>query len=144
MKFIKSSFDPETGISTVVMQHMGKKFTGVAKIHPEEKDHASEIAGCAFAETRAIIKALKYERKLAKEKADMAIDFVKSCECYTKFNKEDAAAKSMYRQLNQRIKRVNDITDEINAHMEALNTAMFRRQVVIKAFKRKKMSKKDN
>ena len=44
MKFISSSYDPENGTSTVVMQHLGEKFTGEAKIHPEEADKKSEFA----------------------------------------------------------------------------------------------------
>ena len=114
MKFIAHSYNEDTGLSIVTIQHLGVKFTGYAKTHPDDVKVASELVGGTFAEMKATIKALKYERKLAKQKADDALDFVKAVENYTKFNKEDAAAKSMYRQLNQRIKKVNDLADEIN------------------------------
>ena len=137
MKFISSSYDKNSHLSTVVMQHLGEKFTGTAHAAEKDQEKASEYAGCYYAELKATIKALKYERKIAKEKADQAIDFVKSVECYTKFNKEDASAKAMYRQLNQRIKRVNDLADEINKLYKSLDYAIHHRDVLLKTFERR-------
>ena len=142
MKFIESGYNPTTGVSYVVMQHLGKKFEGYAKLNPSEPE-GSSYAGCYYAELRATIKALKYERALAKQKSDMALDFVKSIEGYSKFNKEDPSAKAVYRQLNQRIKKVNDLADQINAIYEELDSAIRRRDIVTKAIDRKK-SKMDN
>lgn len=138
MKFISSSYDPESGISAVTMQHMGVKFTGTAKLNPVEKEKGSKYAGCSYAEMRATILALKYERKIAKKEADACLNFVKSLECYSKFNKEEDSAKSVYRLLNKRIKRVNDITDEINFTMHQLQAAIKNREIVTKAIERKK------
>lgn len=144
MKFIKSCYDDNTGVSVVIMQHLGKKFFGLASLHPDDKENASNYAGCEYAEIRATIKALKYERRLAKKRADAALDFVKCCEGYAKFDKENDAAKVMYRQLNQRIKRVNDITDEINQLLNDLDKRIHRRSIVTNAIKMKKeMSKED-
>ena len=144
MKFIESSYNEHSGISTVIMQHLGEKFKGIARLHPDDKENASNYAGCEYAEIRAKIKALKYERAIAKNKSDMAIDFIKSIEGYTKFDKNSDSAKVMYRQLNQRIKRVNDLTDEINSLMDELDKKIHRRTIVTNAIKRKKeMSKKD-
>lgn len=142
MKFISSSYDEETGVSSVTMQHLGKKFTGTAKIHPEEKEKQSAYAGCNYAEIRATIQGLKYERKLAKAKADEAIDFVKSCECYAQFDKDSPSAKAMYRQLNQRIKKVNDLADEINNLYRSLEMFIKRREIILNAMERK--AKKEN
>ena len=110
--------------------------------HPDQPNK-SEYAGCSYAEIRATIKGLKYERKLAKQKADEAIDFVKACECYSTFDKESPSAKAMYRQLNQRIKKVNDLADEINDLYRALDIAIKRREIVTGAIKRHK-AKQDN
>lgn len=143
MKFISSSYNPETGISTVTMQHMGKKFVGTAKLHPDEKDKGSEYAGCYYAEIRATILALKYERKIAQIEADICRNFVKSLECYNKFNKNDNSAKTVYHLLNKKIKRVNDITDHINFNLHQLQTAIFNRSIVVNAIERKKKSKLD-
>ena len=144
MKFIKSYYDPILGGSFVQMQHLGKKFDGYANLHSEDKENASEYAGCTLAEFRATVKALKYERKIAKNKSDEALDFVKACEGYAKFDPESDTAKVMYRQLNRRIKRVNDLTDQINDLLEKIKTFGQRRQIILNALKRKKeMSKED-
>ena len=73
----------------------------------------------------------------------MALDFVKSLECYAGFNKNTPEAKLMYRQLNKRIKRVNDLTDKINAAMQDLDISIRQRNIVTNALERKK-AKKDN
>jgi hypothetical protein len=142
MKFIDSDYDEVSGISSATVQHLGKKFTEQAYLHPEDKN-ASKYAGCRFAESRAIIKALKYERALAKNKADMALDFVKALECYAGFDKNSPEAKLMYRQLNKRIQKVNDITDSINAQIQDLDIAIRQRSIVVNALERKK-TEKDN
>lgn len=145
MKFIDSSYDSETGISKVIMQHLGIKFVGIAKLHPDDWENASSFEGCFIAEQRAMILALKYERYQAKRKADEAIDFMKACSCYKNFDKESPTAKAMYRQLNRRIKKVNDITDKINELYKVIELHTHARATVLRAIKRKKeMSKKDN
>ena len=143
MKFIKSCYDPDTGLSFVIMQHLGKKFVGEARLHPEDNENASRYAGCEYAEIRAAIKALKYERKIAKNKADQALDFYKSCIGYTNFDPESDTAKVIKRQLNQRIKKVNDITDNINELMEELDRKIHCRAIVTNALKRKKNMSKE-
>ena len=144
MKFISSSYNPKTGKSEVVMQHLGIKFKGSAQLHPEDKENESRFAGCYLAEVRAKILALKYERYMAKKKSDDAIDFIKSCENYANFDKDSPTAKAMYRQINRRIKRVNDITDEINKYLNEIDIYQRRRSIVTNAIKRKKeMSKED-
>jgi len=142
MKFIYSAYDEVSGISVVTMQHLGKKFNGSAKIHPEEKN-PSKYAGCRLAEIRATINALKYERELLKNKADMALDFIKSLECYADFDKESNESKLMYRQLNKRIDKVNEVTDKINELYKEIDINKHRRDIVLKAIERKK-TEKDN
>lgn len=144
MKFIESTYDSGTGTSTVIMQHLGVKFEGTAQEHPEETNSSSYF-GCQLAEIRAKIKALKYERKLAKQKSDEALDFVKSCEGYAKFDKDNDAAKVMYRQLNRRIQKVNDLADQINKLLKEEDQVKNQRKIVLGAIERhKEMSKEDN
>ena len=144
MKFISSSFNPKTGKSEVIMQHLGVKFKGTAQIHPEDREHLSNFEGCYIAELRAKILALRYEKYLAKKKSDDAIDFIKSCKNYAAFDSESPTAKAMYRQMNRRIKKVNDLTDQINDLLKELDMHQRRRQIVLNAIKRKKeMTKED-
>ena len=143
MKFISSIYDKCTGISTVTVQHLGKKFIGSAYVHPEE-ECPSELVGCAYAEIRAEIEALKYERSLAKNKADMAIDFIKSCKCYKNFDKDSDTAKVLIKQLSKRVQKVNDITDEINFRLKQLEMLIKKREVILKAIEERKRTKEEN
>ena len=66
MKLISAEFNKETGVSTVILQNRNGRYIGTAKLHPEDKEFASEYAGCRIAEKRAWIKYLKEELKKAK------------------------------------------------------------------------------
>ena len=124
MKFISADYNKENGHSTVIVQHLGRKFVGEGRFNPEDKSGASEFAGCTYAETRATIKALKYELNIAKNKMREAQDFVKSCECYKDFDPNSPSAKVFYRQLNRRIKRVEDLKNEIKTMQLSLKASI--------------------
>lgn len=147
MKFLSADY-ADAGyktISSVKVKHLGEVFTGLAFCHPDDIDKASEFAGCAYAEARAQIKALKYERKIMLQDAESCRKFIKACECYKNWDKESATAKAAYRQLNRKIKKVNDITDEINTRMKELSQAIWQRDITVKAFeknKQKRLNKK--
>lgn len=141
MKFIESHYNKENGHSTVVVQHLGKKFVGEAKFNPDDETGASEFAGCTYAETRAWIKAFKYELEIAKVKAEEARNFVKACECYKNFDPESSTAKVFYRQLNQREKRVKDLTQYIEELRLSLNASIEARYKKIKGIQEKKDKK---
>ena len=141
MKFINSYFNSDCGNSTVIIQHLGKKFVGTACIHPDEKEKASSYAGCQIAEIRAEILALKYERKLKKTETDAMIKFVHACECYKFFNKEENSARVVYRQLNRRIAEVNKLTDEINKRYKEIDKIIRDRSIILRALDRYKSKK---
>ena len=138
MKIISSYFDPETGKSTVEIIHKKRIYKGTAYLHPEDNDYASKYTGCFYAHIRAEIKALKYEYKKEKELCEACRNFIKSCEQYNNFDKNDKTAKVMYRQINRRIKTVNKIADEINKRIELLYTKDKNIKIVRDALKRKK------
>lgn len=143
MKFISSSYDEKSGISTVTMQHFGRKFIGTAKFCSDDPNPSSEFVGCRFAEFKATIAALKYEREIAKIKAKEASDFVKSCSCYKEFDSENPVAKLMERQLKKRQQRVEDITKEIEMFYKSIEETKKRRTEFYKKINDLK-SKSDN
>ena len=143
MKFIDSKYIPETGISVVTIEHMGVLFYGHAYAHPEDKDTANEYVGCTYAEIRAEIKALKYERKILKDKCEECRKFIRACEGYKGFDKSSPTARALYRQLNRRIKKVNQLADEINELSRSISKHDFQRHAFLNHIKNKK-SKEDN
>ena len=143
MEYIEneSGFDKKSGISIVTLKYLGEKFVGFAKVHPDDKDNASEFTGCTYAETRAYIKALKHERNKLKEEAEICRKFIKACSCYKNWDPESPTAKAAYRQLNRRIKKVNDLTEIINDEMFRLSHLILRRDAVVRALKKNKQNR---
>ena len=64
MKLVHSDFDKITGKTSVTVADRYGKYTGIAKLHPEDKNNY--IVGGTIAETRAMIKACK--SRLSREK----------------------------------------------------------------------------
>ena len=138
MQLINSGFNEGTGKSTSVIKHKKKKYYGYAWLHPEDKEIASKYTGCRYAEMRAEIKALKAEHKKEKTACEECRKFAKACSQYKNFDKDSSTAKAMYRQLNRRIKRVNQLADEINQKINDLNIAIKQKEIVHKALERKR------
>ena len=66
MKFLYGCFNQETGQSVVAIADKYGRYIGYAKLHPEDKKYASKYTGCAIAEGRAWIKALKNQKRYQK------------------------------------------------------------------------------
>ena len=145
MKFISSFYDNESGESTVILQHLGKKFVGHSKIHPDEFDKRSEFAGCSYADMRASIQGLKYERRLLKEEVNTIDKFIKACECYNNFDPESPTAKVLYRQRNQKNKRIEKINEHIAWIERILKDRIINRDKFLKKVEEKKtLSNEEN
>lgn len=112
MQFKDSSTIPETGYSYVIVQHCGNEYMGKAKCHPD--DEWSEFTGCRYAHQRAEINALKDEWRKKKAACEECRKFVVAVSQYSNFDKESLTAKVMFRQLNRRIKEVNQLAEKIS------------------------------
>ena len=120
MRLVNAYLDEKTGKSYATVEHniggVKRRFEGMAKAHPEE-EHTSRFTGCRYAEMRAQIKALKAERAYMISKCEECRNFVKACSQYKGWDKNSTTAKAIYRQLNKRIKAVNELTNRINQLM---------------------------
>lgn len=135
MKFIDSGTVKDLGYSTVVIEHKHKQYSGKAKCHPD--DDFSEFTGCRYAQERAEIAALKDEWRQKKHDCEECRKYVKAVSQYAKFDKESSTAKAMYRQLNRRIKEVNELADAINKRELNLKIAIRQQDDVQKYIKQK-------
>lgn len=143
MILTESVYIEHNGNSYCEVLHKGERYIGHAKLHPEDKDKASRYTGCRFAEMRAEIKALKAEYKKEKAACEECRKFVKACTQYKNFDKESPTAKAMFRQLNQRIKRVNKLADEINKKLNNLDMAIRQKEIVHNALQKHTQAKND-
>lgn len=136
MRFEDSYTEPEFRKSVAFVSHRGKYFTGVAWCHPD--DNWSEFTGCRIAETRAQIKALKEEHRIAKEKCEECRKFVVAVQQYKNFNPEDPSARAMFRQLNRRIKAVNELAIKIGIMEIELKASIAAKDQLLKKLNDKK------
>lgn len=129
MKLIDAWYEESTGKSYATVEHLGRRYQGMSKLHPEE-EHASKFTGCRYAEIRAQIKALKAERQSLIWKCEECRKFVKACSQYKNWDKESPVAKVVYKQLNARIKQVNELTNQINQLEWDLNIAIRQQNMI--------------
>lgn len=122
MYFIDSKTFPKEGTSYAFIRHDKRIYEGKARLHPD--DTFSEFTGCRYAETRAKIKALRAEYRKKKASCEECRKFVKAVTQYSHFDAKDPSAKAMFRQLNRRIKEVNELADEITKLEFSLRVAM--------------------
>lgn len=120
---MKSNFDRKTGISSVTINTPYGQFTGIAKLHPEDINHASEFAGCEIAEMRANIKYLKEQRKEAK------IQY-KAIQCYYNAISETAEFNPYSKDAQIARRMIKEYTAEIvslSKTIEAIQSAIKRK-----------------
>lgn len=133
MKLIDAYYSEGFEKSYATVEHsingIKRRFKGMAKVHPEE-EHASKFTGCRYAEIRAQIKALKAERQSLIWKCEECRKFVKACSQYKNWDKESPVAKVVYKQLNARIKQVNELTNQINQLEWDLNIAIRQQNMI--------------
>ena len=67
MKFIYGEYNEKTGVSIVKLKDKeNNEYIGKAYLHPDDKEYASQFAGCRLAEYRAWIKYYQYQRRIKK------------------------------------------------------------------------------
>lgn len=111
MKFLYGYFDQNTGKSVVLLADRYGKYIGQAKLHPDDKNHASQYMGCALAQQRAWIKGLKKRGSRIKIKINTIKSIIKDIELNIEDNKE--IIKRLNIQLKNYNNQINDINNQI-------------------------------
>lgn len=133
MKLLSSIFDAETGISTVTIQTELGIFQGRARLHPDDRDNASNLAGCRLAEERAI---LKYFKTLLKYKK---IEFKALNHIYKDLYDNDAFDDKIFHRLNlqlrNRTNEMNILKEEIKNIEDYIQKSILMRDQIFKGKK---------
>ena len=103
----------ETGQSTVWLNYHGKTYRGDAKLHPDDKEHASNIFGGRLAEERATLKIYKHERNELKNKYKIIKAFVVNTQSTTGFSKMSKENFLLEEQLYKMDKQIKKVEKEI-------------------------------
>lgn len=142
INFISSIMSPD-GTTITKLKYKNKEYAGIARLHPKDEEKKSKFAGGEISEYRAMIKILKEIRREEKEKCEECRKFVTACSQYKNFDKESPTAKAIFKQLNKRIKKVNNLTDKINYFQYEIYKIITGREIIYKKYIKEK-AKKDN
>lgn len=113
MKLKFSQFNEYTGVSKVILENKGKKYEGLAVLHPDDWENASKYAGCRLAERRALIKYYKERKNIAKIKRDGLIS------AYNDINSNFTSAFTF--TSSEQIDMYNKIMNGIRNHIKYWN-----------------------
>jgi hypothetical protein len=142
MKLISSNYDKETGISTATISTPLGNFTGITKLHEEDKDIESNFTGCKYAEARAIAKYAKAHIKNLKLQIKTLENTIKVLESLKDYNKNSVEARAVRKQYFILQANLVDWIARVDSLEEKLYSEMQNRKQIINAIK-EKYSKED-
>ena len=117
MKLLYSSFDPQTGKSIVALTDKNNNtYIGQARLHPDDKNNASNLFGCRLAEKRAWIKYFKEEYK----KKKIELNTIKQLNNDIKYNYRVYTPKKIQRRINIKLRDYSNEINEIKNNIEIL------------------------
>lgn len=118
---IFSNYDEYTGVSMATIRCRYGEFTGVARLHPEDRPAASSFLGCYIAEQRAIIKALQTQKTelIAMRKAIyMVMKNLEQSKSYDKNSVENRRLRKTYYMYNKQILELKSTISAIEASID--------------------------
>lgn len=119
MKMIYNHYDSETGISKVVLADKRGKYTGKAKLNPNEKNTESRFAGLRLAEYRAWINYFKSEVRRIREKLNTVKSLKKDMDEYDNPNKKVQRRVNLkIRDYSQELTDLKKAIDELKKRLD--------------------------
>ena len=145
VKLSNSAFDPVSGRSVVTVKTKRGTYTGVAKVHPEDKEIQSKYTGLRIAEMKAMRKA--YKDELKREKIILHVlssiqkDLIHTLNKYSAYQSlawaQVLIKRRFYFIVENHKKRINLIEEKI----EAINHALEDNRKFLKQIKEKRSKK---
>lgn len=119
MKFLYGYFNEQTGESIVTLANKYGHYTGYAYLHPDDKNNASQYAGCDLAEKRAWLDSLRKDHRRIKFQLkaiqNLAKDININC---------DYIDPKIKRRFNIQLKLYQSALDEIEEEIKELNESI--------------------
>lgn len=134
-KLAYANFNAETGISDVVIKNKNGSFMGIATCHPEE-EAISEYTGCRYAEIRANIKAVQYEKRMVNAAIKELEDFEKILKSLKDYNPHSVEARRLRRRIHEKKEERIFLQTAIIAMKNALKRAMDERDAFLEKQKK--------
>ena len=141
IKTIMSDYNQDTGLSKVTIATDLGQFTGYAKLHPEDKEIASNYAGCRYAEMRATIKYMKAKRRIAEYKLEPLNRIYNDLKSSKNFNENNKGVKILQKQIYLLEDEKESFKNNVRSLESALSLAIEERPKIIEQMKKRKESK---
>lgn len=139
MKLLYSYFFPTTGESTVALANRDGVYIGSAKLHPDDKNTASQFAGCRLAEYRAWLKYLHKERTRNK----IQLKTIKNLNKDIQLNCSSIDPK-IQRRINLKIRDYNNKIQELTDNIKELQNKIKKDIEIRDSFLKRTKNIKDN
>lgn len=139
MKFLYGYYNDQTGESTVTLANKYGQYTGYAYLHPDDKESASEYAGCNLAQKRAWLDSLRKDRR----RISFQLKAIKNLYKDIKHNVQDPDPK-ITKRFQIQIKLYQTALTEINSDIQELQN-LIKKTIETRAsiLKRSKENKSD-
>ena len=141
MKTIASDYNKTTGISKVTVATDLGEITGYASLHPDDKDIASNFAGCRYAEMRAGIKYMKEKVKISKYQLEPLKRIYNDLSQKKYYNKNNNGAKMLEKEIYKLEDDIETYKTNIKTLTERLQTAIDSRDNIVKDMMKKQGNK---
>ena len=129
-KIKSSNYDEVSGVSIVTILTELGEFTGVARLHEDDKENASSFFGCEIAEIRAYIQYSKKQQFIALHKYKAFKDMYKNLSQMKEFNKDSVEARKIRRKMHE-------LSEEWNTWKK--NAKSLEEGIYVKCLQREKM-----
>lgn len=137
IKIIESWFNEETGVSKVVINTDKGIFCGTAQLHDEDRDIASNFAGCEYAEMRAIVKYFKRRAKDIQIKITGLQNYEKRLIGRKDYEKHSVENRQLRKYMKQLEKEKLDWEERVNSLEEKIQIAMTNREKMVREMTKK-------
>lgn len=145
VKLSNSAFDPVSGKSIVTVKTKRGTYTGVAKIHPDDKEIQSKYTGLRIAEMKAMRKAykdeLKRERIILHVLPSIQKDLIHTLDKYSAYQAFAWAQVLIERRFYFIAENHKKRIDLIEEKIEAINHALEDNKKYLKQIKEKRSKK---
>lgn len=140
MKFICGYYNDQTGESTVTLANKYGQYTGYAYLHPDDKESASEYAGCNLAQKRAWLDSMRKDRR----RISFQLKAIQNLYKDIKQNVKDPDPK-IIKRFQIQIKLYKSALAEINGDIQELQNLIQKtieiRDSILKRSKQNKLDK---
>lgn len=132
-----ANYDKESGVSIVTLTTDLGEFTGVSRLHEDDRENASSFFGCEIAEMRALIAYSKRQKMITSQQYKAIKDMYKNLEQMKAFNKESVEARKIRRKLYELSEEWHQWKDNVKSLEANITAKCVAREAMMQNIKKK-------